>query len=104
MTKSNKKRRDSSIFATTKREVSEISLTVDRMTGEILFGQEMTNVYSEVSYGRPKGPKVLSRIPQEAPLQYLIQPWRLRETTTSYVQLIRTHAKSEENRFLWSGS
>jgi hypothetical protein len=28
------------------------------------FGADMINVYSEVTYERPKGPKVLSRVPQ----------------------------------------
>lgn len=60
----NRKPRSEHIYATTTGEVSEIAVTVDGRTGAISFGQEMTNVYSERSYERPKGPKVLSRIPQ----------------------------------------
>lgn len=59
-----RKPRSEYIYGTTTGEVSELSVTVDGRTGAISFGQGMTNVYSERSYERPKGPKVLSRIPQ----------------------------------------
>ncbi|NIA68445.1 hypothetical protein HBA54_07550 [Pelagibius litoralis] len=62
-----KKTRNEQILATTKGEVSEIALTVDPQTGEIRFENDMLNVYSEVNYDRPKGPKILSRIPQSSP-------------------------------------
>ena len=64
MKRSKRKKRIEQIYATTKGNVSEIALTIDSRTGEISFGTEMINVYSEVTYERPKGPKVLSRIPQ----------------------------------------
>ena len=46
-------------------DVSEIGISVDPRTGDVRFETDMTNVYSEVSYDRPKGPKVLSRVPQK---------------------------------------
>lgn len=58
------KKRNEYIYATTKGDVTELSVTVNELTGEISFGSEMTNVYSEVNYDRLKGPKVLSRLPQ----------------------------------------
>ncbi|KAF0225744.1 MAG: hypothetical protein FD176_191 [Rhodospirillaceae bacterium] len=65
--KPQKKKRTEYVYATTKGDVSEIVVTTNSLTGEISFGTEMTNVYSEVTYDRPKGPKVLSRIPQAHP-------------------------------------
>lgn len=62
-----RKPRDEYIYATTAGAVSEIRFTVDERTGAFRFEQEMTNVYSERSYDRPKGPKVVSRIPQAQP-------------------------------------
>ncbi|MFC7379810.1 hypothetical protein [Brevundimonas sp. GCM10030266] len=62
-----RKPRDEYIYATTAGPISEIVVTVDQRTGALSFGQEMTNVYSERSYGRAKGPKVVSRIPQGQP-------------------------------------
>lgn len=59
-----RKLRSEYIYGTTSGEVSEFYLTVDQRTGAISFGQGMTTVYSERSYERPKGPKVLSRTPQ----------------------------------------
>ncbi|MFA1624355.1 hypothetical protein ACDY96_16400 [Rhizobium mongolense] len=46
--------------------MSEIVVRVNEATGEIEFGQPMVNVYSQVSYDRPKGEKVLTRVPQSA--------------------------------------
>jgi hypothetical protein len=65
--KPERKKRTEYVYATTKDDVSEIVVTTNSLTGEIGFGTEMTNVYSEVTYDRPKGPKVLSRIPQAHP-------------------------------------
>jgi hypothetical protein len=59
-----RKPRNEHICATTVGNVTELVVTVDERTGEISFGQEMTNVYSERSYDRAKGPKVISRVPQ----------------------------------------
>jgi hypothetical protein len=58
------KKRNEHIYATTTGNVTELIVTIDERTGEISFGQEMTNIYSERSYDRAKGPKVTSRIPQ----------------------------------------
>lgn len=58
------KNRTELIYAATRGEVSELSITVDPATGEFSFGNEMTNVYTEVNYDRSKKPKVVSRIPQ----------------------------------------
>lgn len=65
--KPKRKKRNEHIYATTKGSVSEIEISFDSRTGEIRFGPDMTNVYSEVTYDRAKGPKVLSRIPQAQP-------------------------------------
>ena len=61
-----KKPRTEYIYATTKGEISEIALSTDPRTGEIRFETEMENVFSEASYERPKGPKILFRIPQKS--------------------------------------
>ena len=58
-----KKKRTEYIYGTTVGEISELSISVSDL-GEVSFGTEMTNTYSEVTYDRPKGPKVLSRVPQ----------------------------------------
>lgn len=58
------KERSEYIYGTTAGAVSELILHVNELTGEITFGSEMTNVYSEVSYEKTKGTKVVSRIPQ----------------------------------------
>nr|WP_314433948.1 hypothetical protein [uncultured Brevundimonas sp.] len=62
-----RKPRDEHIYATTAGPVSEIRFSIDERTGGFRFEQEMVNVYSERSYARPKGPKVVSRIPQANP-------------------------------------
>lgn len=62
-----RKKRTEHLYGMTAGDVSEIVMTVDERTGEIKFGGAMVNTYSEVSYERPKGPKVVSRIPQAAP-------------------------------------
>jgi hypothetical protein len=63
MKKSAPKKRIEQIYATTSGPVGELRVTVDS-AGAIRFGTPVENVYSEVSYARSKGPKVLSRIPQ----------------------------------------
>ena len=59
-----RKPRSDYIYGTTKGVVSQLEFTVDGSTGEIGFGPNVDNTYSEISYERAKGPKVLSRIPQ----------------------------------------
>lgn len=60
------KKRIEHLFATTVANVDSLIIRVNPLTGVIEFGQPMADVYSEVSYERPKGPKVLTRIPQGA--------------------------------------
>ncbi|MGE0270243.1 MAG: hypothetical protein AB7M05_08645 [Alphaproteobacteria bacterium] len=64
------KKRIEHIYATTITEVSEITLTIDHLTGRIQFGEDVANIYSELSYSRAKGPKILSRIPQGATVTF----------------------------------
>ncbi|MHC4053295.1 hypothetical protein [Bradyrhizobium sp. 25ACV] len=59
-----RKKRSEAIYGTTAGEVDSITITYDHSTGGFSFGDAMTGVYSEITYERPKGPKVLSRIPQ----------------------------------------
>lgn len=66
MAKDNEKKpRTEYIYGRTKGVVSQLEFTVDTSTGEISFGPNVGNTYTEVTYDRAKGPKVLSRIPQE---------------------------------------
>ncbi|MBB6178305.1 hypothetical protein [Pseudorhizobium flavum] len=60
------KRRIEHLYGTTAGDVTSLSISVDPSTGEFKFNQPMENAYSQVSYDRPKGPKVLTRIPQSA--------------------------------------
>lgn len=65
MGEAKRKKRSEAIYGTTaSKDTAEIAITFDHATGEVSFGADMINVYSEISYERPKGPKVLSRIPQ----------------------------------------
>jgi hypothetical protein len=59
-----RKPRTEYIYGTTLGGDSRIVIHVDSATREISFGQRMENVYLERSCERPKGPKVVSRIPQ----------------------------------------
>lgn len=61
---STRKKRTEGIYATTRNEVTELSLHIDPDTSEVRFGNDMANVYSERSYARQKKPKILSRIYQ----------------------------------------
>jgi len=61
-----RKPRNEQLYGTIADNVSEIIVRVNEATGEIEFGQPMVNVYSQVSYDRPKGEKVLTRVPQTA--------------------------------------
>ncbi|TBG25403.1 hypothetical protein ELG79_09130 [Rhizobium leguminosarum] len=61
-----RKPRIEQLYGTTADNVREIVVRVNEATGEIEFGQPMVNVYSQVSYDRPKGEKVLTRVPQGA--------------------------------------
>ncbi|CAN7403812.1 hypothetical protein [Rhizobium sp. LjRoot254] len=59
-----RKTRNEHIYATTVGAESELSISINSQTGEIKFNKAMQNVYSEITYDRKKGPKILSRIPQ----------------------------------------
>lgn len=64
---SQKKKRTERIYGTTTGIVDHLSFTINER-GEMTFGNDMTNVYSEVSYereNRKKGEKVVYRIPQK---------------------------------------
>ena len=52
-----------SIYSTTKRGVTEISLSFDPQSGAVDFDAVMTNIYSEATFDRSKGKKVVSRVP-----------------------------------------
>ncbi|PKN21766.1 MAG: hypothetical protein CVU68_06425 [Deltaproteobacteria bacterium HGW-Deltaproteobacteria-3] len=52
------------IYATTSNVVDNISLSFDTKTGGIRFETEVKDTYSEITYDRAKGPKVISRTPQ----------------------------------------
>jgi len=64
-----KKPRTEHLYGVTNGVVSRLELTVDTGTGEVSLGPTVMNTYSEVSYERAKGPKVLSRVPQ--PTEFL---------------------------------
>ena len=66
MTKHNKhKPRTEHIYATTVDVVDNISLSFDPKTFSVRFETDVKDTYSEISYSRKKGPKVISRIPQD---------------------------------------
>ena len=66
MSKDKRKKRTEAICGTTaSAEITSIRVSYNHATGEISFGADMINVYSEVSYERLKGQKVLSRVPQK---------------------------------------
>jgi hypothetical protein len=60
------KPRKEAIYATTVGEASSIGITIDTRTGAIRFDGAVENVYSQRSYERTKGPKILSRIHQHS--------------------------------------
>lgn len=60
------RRRQEYVYGTTKGEVSEISISIDPTTGEFDFKQDMFNTYTELSYDRSKGEKVLVRVPSKS--------------------------------------
>lgn len=64
MSKKKKKRkhREEEIFFTTKAKSREISVFFDQ-NGNIELDNGMTNIYTETTYSRPKGNKVISRVP-----------------------------------------
>ena len=65
------KRRSAAIYATTANEVDKITISVNPATDEIEFHCEIIDAYSEISYDRAKGPKVLSNTPlSERQLQF----------------------------------
>ncbi len=66
------KARTEQIYSTTKKGVTEISLSVDPHSGDIRFDTEMINIYSETTFGRPKDPKVVSRVPIPGEAQFNI--------------------------------
>jgi hypothetical protein len=62
--KKNRKQRTQYIYGTTKGVIDQLEYTIDQSTGEINFGPNVGNIYSETTYERAKGPKVLWRVPQ----------------------------------------
>ncbi len=62
---SNRKPRSEYIYATTRDEVSEISLSFDPVTGKLDFETPVINSYAQTTYEREskKEPKVLNKIP-----------------------------------------
>jgi hypothetical protein len=64
-----KKPRTEYVYGVTKGVVTQLQFTFDTGAGEISFGPNVTNTYSEITYDRPKGPKILSRVPQ--PTEFL---------------------------------
>jgi hypothetical protein len=65
--KSPKKPRSECLIATTKAEVSEISVSPD---GRLRFGTEMIDARIEATYDRPKEPKVVHSIGVEPDRMY----------------------------------
>lgn len=59
------KPRQKYIYATTSGVVDNISLSFDPTTNSIRFETEVKDAYSEITYDRAKGPKVISRTPQD---------------------------------------
>lgn len=51
------------VYGTTKGQVDEIGITINPETGEIEFLTEMIDTYTQVSYDRPRGEKILTRVP-----------------------------------------
>lgn len=62
-----KKPRQEHIYATTANEVDNITISYDAKTDSISFETEVKDIYNEMTYERPKGPKVISRTPQNRP-------------------------------------
>jgi hypothetical protein len=60
----NKKPRQEYVYGTTANKVSSIEVIYDPATDSFRFGGEMENTYSQITYSRKKGEKVLSRLPQ----------------------------------------
>ncbi|WP_156397728.1 hypothetical protein [Rhizobium sp. Root1204] len=60
------KKRIEHLYGTTVGNIDSLIIRVNPATGSVEFGHPMSNVYSEMSYERAKGPKVLTRIPQTA--------------------------------------
>jgi hypothetical protein len=58
-----RKKRNEYVHATTKGEVSQIDITIDPQTNEIVFNTAVENTYVETNFDRLKGPKVVNRIP-----------------------------------------
>lgn len=61
----NKKSRSEYVYATTREEVSEISLSFDPLTGAVEFNTPVIDTYAQTTYEResPKGPKVINKVP-----------------------------------------
>ena len=66
------KPRSEQIYSTTKGKVTEISWSFNPQTGDIDFDTEMINIYSETTFNRPKGRKVVSRVPIPGEAQFNI--------------------------------
>jgi hypothetical protein len=69
--KNKRKIREEKIYSTTNGKVTEISLSINQK-GNIEFDTKMINIYSETTYDRLKGEKVLSRVPLEEIAQFEI--------------------------------
>lgn len=76
-----------------------MTISVDSLTGNIRFDQEMTNVYSEITYDRTKGPKVLSRIPQDHPRVSFESQNALRNNFDYYLA-VDTNSKTIQGQFI----
>lgn len=61
--KNDKKVRSNFIYGTTRNEVDHLDLEFDISTDSFEFKTKMVNRYTEVSYDRAKGPKVIARTP-----------------------------------------
>lgn len=58
-----KKPRSEYVYARTVGEVSQIKIEIDEENGEVIFHTHVENTYSEATYERKKGAKVLNRTP-----------------------------------------
>jgi len=90
MKKVNKKLRKEHIYATTSDEVDSITLSFAPKTGEVTFETDVKDTYNEISYDRLKGPKVISRTPQENKDLHFNHCVAIEENMILYLQLIPT--------------
>jgi len=55
------------IYGMTTNEVSAIEFSIDQSTGDLRFVTPMKDLHHKTTYGRPKGDKVVNRIPLTGP-------------------------------------